>query len=66
MRGGDFDGVAMYIATGKGPAAEEAIPGLGHINYLKFHPQYAGRSTQCVWRLAAAVCSGAVAAVVLP
>uniref|UniRef100_A0A7S4JC32 Carotenoid oxygenase n=1 Tax=Odontella aurita TaxID=265563 RepID=A0A7S4JC32_9STRA len=53
VSGGDFGGVPtqrlMRISTGKEPAVEEAVPGLGHVDYVKCHPRYTGRRSRYVW-----------------
>jgi len=59
---GNFDGVAsqrlMRITTGVEPKVEEAVPGLGHIDYIKCHPKYTGLPSRYVWGSIAASARG--------
>mmetsp|Transcript_4151 Transcript_4151/g.9319 ORF Transcript_4151/g.9319 Transcript_4151/m.9319 type:complete len:695 (-) Transcript_4151:71-2155(-) len=56
VKGGDFDGIAvqrvMRIRTGgteSEPTVEEAIPSLGHVDYVKGNPNFAGRQSTRIW-----------------
>lgn len=70
VSGGDFDGVPMQrlmrIVTGKEPRVEEAMPGLGHVDYVKCHPRYAGRKSKYVWGSIAAAEASELAPVAPP